>query len=147
MSMPRRIELRFGVAPWLRSAQRLAFLLAILALGLSPAAWPWRIAALVALAIAWCFEERRATRRDQAGQLVLFADGRLRLDRDGAEQYGLAMAAAWVSRWFCVLRWADNEEGRTRTCLICASENHPDDYRRLLTCLRLGAFENRELTV
>lgn len=144
--MPRHLELRFGVAPWLRSAQRLAFLLAVLALGLSPAAWPWRIAALAALAIAWRFEERRAMLRDQAGRLALHLDGRLRLDRDDAEQHGLAMGAAWVSRWFCVLRWVDNEEGRTHTCLVCASENHPDDYRRLLTCLRLGAFENREAT-
>jgi hypothetical protein len=146
MSLPQRIELRFGAAPWLRRAQRLAFLLAALALGLSPAAWPWRLAALAILAGAWWFEERRAVRSDDRGRMVLQLDGRVRLDRDGTEQHGLAGGAAWVSRWFCVLRWADNEHGHNRSCLVCASGNHPDDYRRLLACLRLGAFERRGST-
>ena len=82
MSMPRRIELCFGAAPWLRRAQRLAFLLAVLALGLSPAAWPWRLVALVTLAGAWGFEERRAIRNGDRGRMVLLLDGRVRLDRD-----------------------------------------------------------------
>jgi hypothetical protein len=144
MSMPRRIELCFGAAPWLRRAQRLAFLLAVLALGLSPAAWPWRLATLVTLAGAWWFEERRAIRNGDRGRMVLLLDGRVRLDRDGTEQYGLATGVSWVSRWFCVLRLADDDGGRKHSCVVCASENHPDDYRRLLACLRLGAFERRE---
>ena len=44
---------------------------------------------------------------------------------------------AWVSRWFCLFRLADPVTGRSHPCLVCASRNTPDSYRRLLVLLRM----------
>lgn len=147
VSMPPRIELRSGTAPWLHRAQRLAYLLAALGLLFSPAAWPWQSASIAALACAWVVSERHASRHSTPGRLVLHLDGRLLLSKAGKDRHGIPVRGAWVSRWFCIVRWSDNHNGLHHNTLVCASENHPDDYRRLLAWLRLDAFGKQEAAV
>ena len=95
--------------------------------------------------LSWASTERPGVNgRHDPVSLVLHLDGRLELRDDGSEIHGVARPEAWTSRWFCVLRWTRNDIGRHCNSLVCASENHPDDYRRLLTWLRLGAFREGE---
>ena len=145
MSMPLRIEVKSGAAPWLIASRRLAFLLAGLGLVFPPIAWPWALGALLALLVSWAWTELMiADCRRGPMPLVLHLDGRLQLRNGGQDIHGVARPEAWTSRWFCVLRWTRNDIGRNCNSLVCASANHPDDYRRLLTWLRLGAFREGE---
>lgn len=134
-----------GAAPWLNTMRRLAFLLAGLGLVISGASWAWILVAILALvAAAWWSRRPGASGQRASARFALHADGRLTSRENGSEIHGLAGRAAWVSRWFCVLRWTDVDGGRSHTSLVCASENHADDYRRLLAWLRLDVFRVRE---
>ena len=44
---------------------------------------------------------------------------------------------SWSSRWISVLPLRELQNGRTRYGIFSASDNHPDEYRRLLLWLRL----------
>ena len=141
MSMPLRIEVKSGAAPWLLASRRLAFLLAGLGLVFSPIAWPWTLGTLLVLLVSWAWAERPGAEcRHGPVPLVIHLDGRLLFRDNGRETHGVARPEAWISRWFCVLRWRQDVGGHKCNSLVCASENDPEDYRRLLTWLRLGAF-------
>jgi hypothetical protein len=43
----------------------------------------------------------------------------------------------WVSGWFCSVAVNPARGGRKRFLIICASDNDPDEYRRLLRFLRM----------
>lgn len=131
-----RLELVCGAPPWLAGLQWLLLLFAALGLLFSPSTWPWivfAISVLLAVHLAGLTYLRRV---QPPGILQLHTDGGFRL-QSGAQKFdGELLRSAWVSRYLCVVRWKPLSEP-SRPCLVCASENHQDDYRRLLVHLRL----------
>ena len=135
--MPDRIELRSGACFWLARLQRLiTFAAAILLLALTTP-WPWKLGALAALSVAHALAVRHNRRHHSSSALQLQVDGTLRQKQPGIELDGI-VESAWVSRWLCVIHWTATGERFQRHNLICASNNRPEDFRRLLVLLRLG---------
>ena len=134
--MPDRIELRSGAAPWLYQAQTLAFAAAAILLLTATTPWLWKTAALAVLLLVHFHALGHTRRLHPTRKLVLRLDHSLRLYEGNSETDGTTGEGAWISRWLCVLRWTAGD-GSRRISLVCASENHVDDYRRLLVFLRL----------
>jgi hypothetical protein len=138
--MPRTIELHSGPCRWEPFTRHTLALLGIASLLAASTPPAWKIAALVALALAWRFTRahpRRATLR-------LFADGTASLLRNGHEQPVEMTGQAWSSRVFCVVEVRRFDVGVTERLQICAARQSASDYRRLLGLLRLGAFAPQE---
>lgn len=132
-----RLELVCGAPHWLLGLQWLLVLLAALCLLFAPSPWPW-IAISISLLMAVHLAGLVYLRRAQApGTIHLHLDGSLRLQSLAQELDGELLPSAWISRYLCVLRWKPLSAS-SRPCLVCASENHPDNYRRLLVRLRLN---------
>lgn len=131
-----RLELVCGAPPWLPGLQWLLLMFAVLCLLFSPSTWPW-IAFSVSVLLAIHLTGLAYLRRVQPpGILQLHADGGLRLQSGAQKLDGELLRSAWVSRYLCVVRWKPLS-APSRPCLVCASENHQDNYRRLLVHLRL----------
>lgn len=133
-----RLELRFGAARWVFTFQRWLVVMAAACLLFSSSQWPWTAASLFALLMVHLAGLSYLSRVQAPGRLVLHADGGFLLETGAETQEGTLGTAAWISRWLCVVRFKGLETGVGRPCLVCASENRPDDYRRLLVRLRLG---------
>jgi hypothetical protein len=140
--MPDRIELRGGACGWLAQLQWVvATVAAILLLTLSTP-WHWKLATWAALSFVYGFLLRHNTQRHPPSRLLMRLDGTLLLLNAGVELDGV-VEGAWVSRWLCVIHWTATGDNRRQHSLVCASDNTPDDFRRLLVLLRLGTRPSR----
>ena len=143
--MPDRIELVAGAAPWLERARVATLLLAVISLGLAGTAWAWKLVSLGLLAgihlaglSRWRVHAKRSpiVLKREAGDIVSETGNSYRVLQEGY---------SWLSRWFCVFRLADQDTAQCTTYLVCASENHADDYRRMLVWLRLHPASERRV--
>lgn len=138
MPVLRRLDLVLGPCRWEAPARNLLALTGVVALLAAPSNGAWKLAALAALAATWYGSGRRA-RADGATTLSLHADGTTTLTSAEGERPVRLVARAWLSRRFCLVEWSElDRPGRGRG-QVCASNNDPDDYRRMLGLLRLGA--------
>lgn len=141
--MPDRVQLRSGVCLWLSQLQRLvAFVATLLLLTLSTP-WHWKLGTLLALSVVFASVVRHNARHHPHGRLMMRMDGTLLQERGDVEMHGM-VEGAWVSRWLCVIHWATAEDNRQRHSLVCASNNRPEDFRRMLVLLRLGPRPSRD---
>ena len=132
-----RLELVCGAPHWFPGLQWMLVLFAALCLLFAPSPWPW-IAISISLLLAVHLAGLAYLRRAQApGTIHLHLDGSFRLQSDAPALAGHQLPSAWITRYLCVVRWKPLS-ARSRPCLVCASENHPDNYRRLLVYLRLS---------
>jgi hypothetical protein len=132
------VEVRFGHSYWLKVAQTLVASLGLLAILVTPANWKWKISGTLLLVLAACLVHARSEHKSRSGAIRLFADGRALLWMDSRPEINAAQGRhGWVSRWFSILTLQEAGNGRKHFCVICASENHPDEYRRLLKFLRM----------
>ena len=97
----------------------------------------WKAITLVLAVAALPIVNRETRRRHPAARAIVCDDGNFRLDHPAGPRHGVLTGQAWVSRWLCVFHWRD-ARGRLRQCLVMASTNRPDDYRRLRVVLRLA---------
>ena len=134
------IDLHSGPCHWEPAARHALALLGIASLLAASTPPAWKIAALVALAVAWRFTRVRIRR----ATLRLFADGNASLLRNGQAQPVEITGQAWTSRVFCVVEVRRLDDGVTERLQICAARQPASDYRRLLGVLRLGAFAPQE---
>ena len=122
-----------GPDPRLKWARRVVLALAGGAVLVSPAAG----AAKLLLGIAWamlCAVQLAGYRNGADGRLVVYPDGRCRLDDLTAK----LDAGGWTSGAYCVVRC----RGRmgTRRLLVSASRQPVGQYRKLRVWLRLGRW-------
>ena len=71
--------------------------------------------------------------------LKLFVNGTAVESRGGEEVLLEQTGQAWVSSLFSVIHLREVDSGNRLSWLVCAANNHPDDYRRMLGYLRLAA--------
>jgi hypothetical protein len=142
-----RLSLQTGSGAWLDYSHLALTLIAAVALVSAPASWSWRVSALVLLAVMFLLSSRRRRRGCSGFQLILFRDGAAVAVGQGHAERTLTWPAgtAWASRRLCVLPVSEGPGADIIHCVILASRNNPDDYRRLLSWLRLGVGAKTEV--
>jgi hypothetical protein len=133
------LQLRFGESRRLAAAHYLVTFLALCAILSAPAQLSWKLI-LTALLLVMHFSGRiSANRPAQNGDLHLFHDGAVYLKTaDGQEAQAFTGKHGWASRWLSVLPLIEEGNGRRRYCVVCASKNTDDEYRRLLVWMRMN---------
>ena len=132
------LDLRLGPSRWLKAAQILLALLGILAILVSPANWMWKLGSILLLILVSVSVHAWSAHQGRSGAIRLYPDGTAFLrTASGQEINAIQGPHGWVSRWLCVMTLCDADSRAKHHCVICASENHPDEYRRLLKFLRM----------
>jgi hypothetical protein len=132
------LEIRFGISRWLKMAQAAGVSLGLLAILLTPANWKWKLGSILLLLLLAFVIQARSVHDSRFGTIRLFADGTALLRMVcGRKIKAVQGPHGWTSRWFSVLVLLEPDGVRKRHCVICASENRPDDYRQLLVQLRM----------
>jgi hypothetical protein len=137
VTMADGIELRPGLAGWMRWSHLAISLLGAAAILVS-ATSPWMKAALLAGLTAVHLASASHAQRTAAKVRVfrLFEDGTASLLTPDGRVPALLMDGAWTCRWFSVLRMRPLDGARLVRCTVARSDNTPGDYRRLLVLLR-----------
>jgi len=116
--------------------------LGAVAILLTPAASGWKICALLALVCSAFTAHVLSVRKSQSGLISLAPDGAAQVESyEGKQSEARLKENNWMSRWFCVLAMFEPDSNRRYYCVICASENTPDEYRRLLKFLNMRTSE------
>ena len=131
------LEVRFGRSSWMDAAEALLALSGLTAILISPAIGSWKLASALLLLAGYLVLRRLAAGKNRAGMLRLFEDGTARIVSNDRVREAVATPHGWTSRWFSVIILRELSGGRIRRCLVCRSENHPEDYRNLLKFLRM----------
>jgi hypothetical protein len=147
MIVAERLSLQTGSGAWLEFSRLALVFLATAALVSTPTAWAWRLAALVLLAVTYRLSRKRMRRNRFDLHLTLFSDGTAVATGQGCAERTLTWPArgVWASRRLCILPVREDARADIIYCVILASRNNPDDYRRLLSWLRLGVGANTEV--
>lgn len=132
------LEVRFGHSRWLIVAESLISLLGLLAILATPANSIWKFCSILLLLLASLWLMAKSVHENRSGTIRLFSDGTALLRTASELEINAVQGPhGWVSRWLAVLALQEAENGMKHYCIICASENHPDEYRRLLKFLRM----------
>ena len=121
----------------MRLAHQLVTALALLAIISSSAPWAWKAVCATLLLLVHAFGSRSTLKHHSPGLIRLYPDGTASRFVGDVEARSGQCASGWVSRWFSVVALKTPGSKRLSYCLVCASENHPDDYRRMLQYLRM----------
>jgi len=133
------LEVRFGAGRRLKVAQVLLALLGLLAIIITPANWVLKLGGIFLLIPVSYLVHAWSVHQSRSGVIQLFPDGRVFLRTVSGQEKNAALGPdGWVSRWLCILTLYEVDYGTKHNYVICASENHPDEYRRLLKLLRMG---------
>jgi len=134
------VILRFGSGRWLGVFHISITLAGAFAVLLSPAGWLWKTGTLLILVFASAWLYRHSTRPEYRGTVRLLPDGMAEIHPErGCAVIGILKSNAWVSRWLCVVPLRDVERRKVHYCVVSASANSRDSYRRLLVALRMGS--------
>ena len=132
------LDVRFGISRRLQVAFLLLVSLGLLAILITPAGWAWKFGSILLLILASISVHAWSVHQSQAGAIHLLSDGAALLRTDSGQEINAIQGRhSWVSRWICVVTLYVVDNNMKRHCVICASENCPDDYRRLLKLLRM----------
>jgi hypothetical protein len=133
------LMLRFGPSAGLTVIQSVAAFLGVLAIVVSSADMVWKLGACSLLVFVARRVHAASISKSQSGWFELLQDGTARMNFDGGRQsHSVLKENAWAIRWLCVLTLFEPESGRHYHCVVCASENPPDEYRRLLRHLNMS---------
>jgi len=106
---------------------------------MAPASLGWKLGAWSALAFVSRRAQVASPMKSQSGWFELRRDGTARMRfLDGTKSRAVLKENAWSVSWFSVLALFEPASGRHYYCVVCASENAPNDYRRLMQHLKLG---------
>ena len=132
------LDIRFGPSRWLQAAHLLLASLGLLAILATPANWIWKLGSIILLILVSFFVHAWSVHQGRSGVIQLFPDGTALLRTvSGREINAIQGPHGWVSRWICVLTLYEADNDVKHNCVICASENYPDEYRRLLKLMRM----------
>lgn len=145
--MPDYIELRSGNSPWMGVAHVIVTGLGVIAVSTAESAWEWKSGALVLLAVTHYLTRRHFRTKAAPGKIRLFRDGSAVLWIDGVMIHAAQGFSGWASRWLCVIPFESLSGCHLCRTIVCASENHPDDYRRLLVWLQMNNNQDTQRLV
>ena len=132
------LDVRFGISRWLQVAFLLLVSLGLLAILITAASWALKFGSILLLILASISVHAWSVHQSQAGAIHLLSDGTALLRTvSGQEINAIQGRHSWVSRWICVVTLYAVDNNTKHHCVICASENHQDEYRRLLKLLRM----------
>lgn len=132
------IELSFGPARWFSAASGVLLVLGVLATLISPANGLWKLAFIAMLTVVALLAFAYTANSHRAGTIRIHYDYSVDIHTArGTDGHANIDARGWVSRWFSVLVLVDEHSGTRMECLIFASKNPPDAYRRLLAAIRM----------
>ena len=132
------LDVRFGISRRLQLAFWLLAALGLLAILITAASWAWKLGSILFLILASISVHAWSVHQSRAGAIQLLADGTALLRTvSGQEINAIQGPHGWVSRWNCVLTLYEADNDVKHNCVICASENYPDEYRRLLKLMRM----------
>jgi len=132
------LDVRFGISRRLQLAFLLLASLGLLAILITAASWTWKLGSILLLIPASISVHAWSVNQSRAGVIHLLLDGTALLRTvSGQEINAVQGPHSWVSRWICVLTLSAVDNNTKHCCVICASENYPDKYRRLLKLLRM----------
>jgi hypothetical protein len=135
---PSSLILQFGSGRLLKALPLALSLIGVIAILISPTGWAWKIAVLAALAGTIICVGVQCRGQYQSGTMALFSDGTARLKSADSQQLRANLLEnAWTSQWFCVVALIEPDSSRHYYCVVCASENVSDEYRRLLRFLHM----------
>jgi hypothetical protein len=138
LSVPSNLILRFGTSRLLKALPLAISVIGVIAILISPAGWAWKISVLAALAGTIICVNVQSRGHYESGTIALFSDGTARLKSADSQQLRANLLEnAWTSQWFCVVALIEPESSRHYYCVVCASENVSDEYRRLLRFLHM----------
>jgi hypothetical protein len=133
------LQLRFGDSRRLAAVHYLITFLALCAIFSASAQTSWKLIFAVLLLLMHFSSRINANRPGQNGGLHLFQDGAVYIkSADGREARAVAGRHGWASRWASVLPLIEEDSGRRRYCVVCASKNTHHEYRRLLVWMRMS---------
>lgn len=139
------IDLVAGESRWLRTARYLLFLVAIMTLAFAPADPVGKWAGLVGLVLAYIAVTVSLRRTSRIRSLRLLGDGMMTLGREGKPDIQASLGKdGWTTAWMTVIPFHSVDHRGQRRVLVCRSLNHPQDYRRLLSRMRLGSGSTPE---
>lgn len=138
------VVVRSGGARWLEMTQGLVAFIAGLAILFTQSSWILKAFVLIALAATYLAGALKMRKDRSSGELRLFTDGTAIHDRGSQRCVAVQGSPAWVSRWFCMIPLVKHSGTDIIYCMICASNNHPDNYRRLLIWLRMHHAADRQ---
>ena len=134
-----RIELHTGPDLLYRNASWVIWVLAGVTFALKFQAMNWFMIIFSACLLVY-LRPWPLARLVETGTLRLYANGSASFNPGSTERFGYWRISAPASRWLTVVR-IDTAEGAERL-LVCASLNHPDDYRHLLVWSRFPPVES-----
>jgi len=133
------IEVRAGEGGWLKTARIMLFALALLQLLLVSTSLAWKAIAIPGILLIFALTSWKVHQLAGIQLLRLNRNGIVTLvQRNGHEIPAVLEGEAWVSAWVSVLPVGRFDRWPRQQILVCRSNNRPDDYRHLLSCLRLG---------
>ena len=133
------IDLRTGEGSWLKVIRWILYLLALTSLLAAETPWAWKALSLAALSFTLVMIHLSSRRGENFIRIRLYRDGMVTLLTDeGAEVPAVLEGTPWATSWVSILPVGRFDRWPRQQLLVCRSTNHPDDYRHLLSCLRLG---------
>lgn len=133
------ISLVTGESRWLRITRHGLFATAALALAFSPTDPIWRWAAVAGLGLVAILISINLHRMARIRSLRLMTDGMVTLcPGDPPEIHATLGRDGWFTAWMTIIPLDCLDRPKQLRVLVCRSRNHPDDYRRLLSRMRLG---------
>lgn len=137
MTLPDCIDLHSGSSRWLSILHVAISLLAGWVILLTHSPWAWKILTLSALLLVHFVSTFKMRRNCPSGPVRLFRDGAALLRLEGDDIAAVQSDHAWTSRWICVFPLRKSASADIIYCMVCASNNQPDNYRQLLAWLRM----------
>jgi len=133
------IDLQTGEGNWLKVIRWILFLLALTSLLVAEATWAWKALSLAALSFTLVVIHLSTRRGENFNRIRLYRDGMVTLLSDrGVEVPAVLEGTPWATSWVSILPVGRFDRWPRQQLLVCRSTNHPDHYRHLLGCLRLG---------
>ena len=133
------IDLQTGEDSWLKVIRWILFLLALISLLLAETSWAWKALSLAALSFTLVMIHLSTRRGENIIRIRLYRDGMVTLLTDESVEFPAVLEGTpWATSWVSVLPVGRFDRWPRQQLLVCRSTNHPDDYRHLLSCLRLG---------
>jgi len=138
--MAESLVLRSGFAPWLRRAPVVLAVAAGITLVASTTHPAWAATAIVGLLGTLRYTWLRSDPAVCRGRLHLADDGSGVLFTAEGSRPVRQQGGGWISGCLCVLPLRDLESHKRLNCIVCATLNRADTYRRLLRRQRSGAW-------
>jgi hypothetical protein len=144
MAASELLELHCGESAGFRLARVAVIGFGLMVILVAQTEWAWKMLLAATLVGSQIVLGKRAARQSVEGLIRLRRDGTAVLfGDDGSVCHAVQLTGRWITRWMSLLPLRETGSRRRRYCLVCASCNSPDSYRRLLVWSRLNPASRR----